>query len=227
MKIEGEHIFDGPREEVWKLVRDPEVLASALPGTQSMKQISETEYEGKMNVRVGPVAGVFSGRLVVSDEVPPESYSLSVEGRGAPGFAEGIGSVLLVDQGDNTTLLKYQGELQIGGKLAGVGQRLMDSVSKSIIRQGLDSMNQALKTHLAPEPEPKAPEGEPEPAPAAQKTYQPPSETQFAASVAKDVVKDLTSDLFSPENQSIWATGLVALIAVIVGFWLGRCGCRD
>ncbi len=218
MKIEGEHIFDGPREEVWKLVRDPEVLASALPGTQSMKQISETEYEGKMNVRVGPVAGVFSGRLVVSDEVAPESYALSVEGRGAPGFAQGTGAVLLVDQGDNTTLMTYQGELQIGGKLAGVGQRLMDSVSKSIIRQGLESMNKALQANMAPELEEK--DGPVKAAPV--KEYRPPSETEFAASVAKDVVQDLTADILSPENQNALLAAAIALVGVVVGFWLGR-----
>ncbi len=145
MRLSGEYLFDGPREKVWELVRDPKVLTSAIPGAQSMDQVSENEYEGKMEVRVGPVAGVFSGRLVVSDEVPPESYALSVQGRGVIGFARGSGRIQLIDRGDDTTLMKYEGELQIGGKLAGVGQRLMDSASKSIVRQGLESMNAALQ----------------------------------------------------------------------------------
>ncbi len=126
MKLEGEYIFNGSREEVWDLVRDPEVLAGALPGTQAMQKISDTEYEGSMNIRVGPVAGSFTGRLVVTDEVPPVSYALAVEGRGAPGFAKGTGAVQLMDQGDGTTLMKYEGDLQIGGKIAGVGQRLIE-----------------------------------------------------------------------------------------------------
>ena len=104
MKIEGEHSFHGPREAVWELVRDPNVLASCIPGAQNMQQVSENEYEGKMNVRVGPVAGVFSGRLVVSNELPPETYDLSVQGRGAPGFVKGNGGVRLTEQGDGTTL---------------------------------------------------------------------------------------------------------------------------
>ena len=82
MKLDGEYIFDGPREEVWAIVRDPDVLVTALPGTQSLEQVSENEYAGKMHIRIGPVSGVFAGKLVVSDEVPPESYTLSVEGRG-------------------------------------------------------------------------------------------------------------------------------------------------
>ena len=73
MKIAGEFVFDGSREEVWDLVRDPEVLAAALPGTQSLNKISESEYEGKMQLRVGPVSGVFSGKVVVSGEVPPRA----------------------------------------------------------------------------------------------------------------------------------------------------------
>ena len=98
MKLKGEYVFNGPREAVWDLVRDPEVLATALPGAQSLNQVSENEYEGEMHVRVGPVAGVFSGRVVASDEVPPASYTLTVEGKGAPGFAKGTGHVQLVDQ---------------------------------------------------------------------------------------------------------------------------------
>jgi len=210
MKIEGEYSFNGPREEVWELVRDPEMLTKALPGAQSMKQVSENVYEGKMNVRVGPVAGVFSGRLVVTDEIPPESYTLAVDGRGAPGFVKGTGAVQLVDRGDGTTLMKYEGELQVGGKLAGVGQRLMDSASKSIIRQGLESMNQALQARMAGEEE-----GEPV-------EYTPPSETEFAAAVAKDVVKDLAADIFAPEYQTAWMAAAVAIIAMVIGFWLGR-----
>ena len=65
MKVEGDFLFNGPREEVWEIVRDPEVLATALPGTKSLNQVGENEFEGEMNVRVGPVAGLFAGRLIV------------------------------------------------------------------------------------------------------------------------------------------------------------------
>jgi len=219
MKLEGEYLFDGPRDKVWDLVRDPNVLVKVLPGTQSMTQVGENVYEGKMNVRIGPVAGVFAGRLVVSDEVPPESCTLSVEGRGAPGFINGIGQVQLVDQGDGTTLLKYQGDLQIGGKLAGVGQRLMDSVSKSMIRQGLESLNRSLH---APPDQVAAPAALPEPSPG-----EGPSETAFAATVARDVVKDIAAEVFAPEYRTAWMAAAVAIIGMVIGFWLGRMSSSD
>lgn len=149
MKLEGEYLFNGPRDEVWAMVRDPEVLATCMPGTQTLKQISPTEYEGAINIRIGPVSGSFSGKLTVSNEVPPESCTLTVEGKGAAGFAKGVGNVLLVEQGPDKTLLKYTGELSIGGKLMGVGQRLIDSVGKSIINKGFDTLDKALAARLA------------------------------------------------------------------------------
>ena len=214
MKLAGEYVFDGPRDQVWELVRDPEVLATALPGTQSLNQISESEYEGEMNIRVGPISGVFSGRVVVSDEVPPESYTLSVEGRGAPGFGKGTGQVQLVDQGDGTTLMRYAGELQVGGKMAGVGQRMIETVGKSMTRQGLESLNKALQARTTAEVEGEAVE------------YAPPSETEFATAVAKDMAVDMAAKIFAPEYQTQWMMVAVAIVALVVGFWFGK-RCRD
>lgn len=208
MKLVGEYVFDGPREEVWKLVRDPEVLATALPGTERLNRVSENEYEGEMNVRVGPVVGVFSGRVVASDEVPPESYTLSVEGRGGPGFAKGTGHVQLIDQGDGTTLMKYEGEVQIGGKLASVGQRLLDTASKSMIRQGLEALNQALQARLSAKSGGQEVE------------YKPPSEAEFAAAVAKDM-----ADRMFSSSRMIWiAVAVITVIAIAAVIWFSTRG---
>ena len=144
MKLEGEYTFEGPREKVWEIIRDPDILATALPGTKSLDLVGENEYEGEMQVRIGPVVGTFSGKLTVSNEVAPESMTLSVEGKGKVGFLKGSGDVVLTDQEDNTTLMKYSGEVQIGGRVASVGQRLFDTVSKSMIKQGLDKLNETL-----------------------------------------------------------------------------------
>lgn len=149
MKLTGDYVFDGPREMVWEIVRDPETLSTALPGAQSFERVGENEYVGKMYVRVGPVSGVFSGRIIVSDEVKPESYTLTVEGKGGPAFIEASGQVKLTDQGDGTTLMEYEGQFQVGGKLISVGQRLLDSVSKQMIRQGLNTLNEELKARVA------------------------------------------------------------------------------
>ena len=146
MKINGEYVFDGKQEEVWVLVRDPEVLASCLPGTQSLQQVGENEYDGEMRVRIGPISGAFAGKIFVTNEVPPVSCTLTVEGTGKIGFLKGTGDIDMADQGEGKTLMKYTGEVQIGGKVASVGQRLFDTVSKGMIKQGLDKLNEILQT---------------------------------------------------------------------------------
>lgn len=207
MKIEGEHLFNGPRNEVWVMFRDPDVLASALPGTQSINKISDTEFEVTMNVRVGPVSGVFTGKLVISNEVPPESCTLTAEGRGGPGFVKGIGNVHFNDQGDNTTLLKYDGEFQIGGTIASVGQRMIDSVAKSMIRQGFEVFDKTLEARLA--------------AKAGQDVqYTPPTETQFAAAVAKDMTKGWMQ---IAEVRMLLYVIPVGIVLAIVGLILSQC----
>ena len=149
MKIEGEYIFDGQRENVWKLVRDPEVLATCLPGTQSVQKVSDNEYAGEIKIRIGPISGAFAGKIFVTNEVPPTSCTLTVEGTGKIGFLKGTGNIDMVDQGEGKTLMKYIGEVQIGGKVASVGQRLFDTVSKGMIKQGLDKLNEILQTRRA------------------------------------------------------------------------------
>jgi uncharacterized protein len=206
MKIDGEHVFHGPRAEVWALIRDPEALAKALPGTETLTKLSENEYEGMMNVRIGPITGAFSGKVTISDEVPPESCTLTAEGKGAQGFAKGVGRIQLIDPGDGTTLLKYDGDVQIGGKLASVGQRSLDTVSKSMIRQGLESLNSALKARMTAEATGKEVE------------FVPPTEAEFAAAVVKDMAGEALS---SP--RAVWAgLAIVAVLALLIGFLFGR-----
>ncbi|MEW5939658.1 MAG: carbon monoxide dehydrogenase subunit G [Chloroflexota bacterium] len=149
MKLNGEYTFDGPREEVWKMFRDPDLLILALPGTKSLKQISENEYEGELQVRIGPITGSFGGKLTVSNERPLESVTLTVEGAGKIGFVKGAGDVILINQSEARTLVRYSGEIQIGGRVASVGQRLFDTVSKSMIEQGLNKLNGILKERPA------------------------------------------------------------------------------
>lgn len=148
MRIDGEHVFNGSREDVWAMVRDPEVLATMLPGTTKLNQLSETEYEGAINLRVGPISGGFSGRILVEDELPPESCTLNAEGEGRMGFFKGSGTVHLTEQ-DDGTLMAYEGDIQIGGKLASIGQRLIDMTSKTMIRQGMKVLDAALEERQA------------------------------------------------------------------------------
>ncbi len=149
MKIEGQYTFDGPREILWEMLRDPKVLAACLPGTQSMVQVGEHSYEGVIGIRVGPISGAFAGQLTVSNEMPPASCTLTVEGKGKVGFLKGIGNIDMAEQGQGKTLMKYTGEVQIGGKVASVGQRLFDSVSRGMIEQALGKLNEILQARAA------------------------------------------------------------------------------
>jgi carbon monoxide dehydrogenase subunit G len=103
-----------------------------------------------LTVRIGPISGTFSGQLFVTNEVPPASCTLTVEGKGKIGFLKGIGNIDLVEQSESKTLLKYTGEVQIGGKVASVGQRLFDTVSKGMIKQGLEKLNEILQARSTP-----------------------------------------------------------------------------
>jgi len=208
MKLEGDHLFNGPRSDVWEMVRDPDVLATCLPGTQSLTKISENCYEGTINVRIGPISGTFSGKLEVSNEIPPQSCTLTVEGKGAPGYAKGVGNVELVEQPEQKTLLKYSGDMQIGGKLAGVGQRLIDSVSKSMVGQGFEAMDKALAARIA------AKGGQ-------AVDYKAPTETQFATAVAKDVGRNIFS---IAEVRMVLYIVPVAAAFFLVALLLSKCG---
>ena len=204
MKIEGQYLFHGPQGAAWQIVRDPEVLATALPGTKSLDKVGENEYQGEMNVRIGPVVGLFSGRLIVSKEVPPQSCTLTVEGRGGPGFINGAGNIILSDQGDGTTLLKYDGEVQIGGKLASVGQRLLDTASKSMIRQGLEAIDIALQARAAASSEGK------------EVDYAPPSESKFMTTV----VKDMAGELLTSSRLAGIVIAVLIVLAIFVVIWI-------
>jgi carbon monoxide dehydrogenase subunit G len=205
VKVEGEYIFDGPRKEVWEIVRDPEALAAALPGTQNLEQVGENEYAGKMHVRIGPVSGVFAGRIIVSDEVEPESYTLTVEGKGAPGFVQGTGHVELIEHEEGKTLMLYEGDMQVGGRIASVGQRLIDTASRSMIGQGLESLNNALQARMQAEEE------------GVEVEYVPPTEAEFAAAVARDVAREM----LPPAQMAGIILAIVAAVLILV-FWLGK-----
>lgn len=179
MKVEGDHLFNGTQQQVWDLFRNTEVMAAALPGTKKMELIAENTYEAVMNVRVGPVAGEFSGKLVISNEDHPTSYTMSVDGRGKPGFLKGVGDVILSPQGENQTLMGYTGEVQIGGKLAAVGQRLIDTVAKSIINQAFETLDNSLAEQVNAESEGR------------EAAYEKSSESDYVATVAKDLIKNV------------------------------------
>jgi carbon monoxide dehydrogenase subunit G len=149
MIVEGSHTFPGPREVVWKMLLDPDVLAKTMPGASTITRVADDRYEGKMKVGVGPItAAEFEVTITLSDPVPPERYRMTIEGRGRFGFTRGNAAVTLATDGAGTAM-HYQADLQIGGKIAAVGQRLLDTVSKMMLRQGLEAMTREMERRLA------------------------------------------------------------------------------
>jgi carbon monoxide dehydrogenase subunit G len=153
MQIEGQYTFRAPLNAVWDALMDPAVLAQALPGGEELKRVGENEYLAVMNVRVGPVQGKFEGRIELADIDPLKGYRMKVAGQGAPGFVNGEGDVLLEaasDEAGELVLMSYRGDVQVGGKIAGVSQRLVESSAKSLTRQGLQALERQIATSLLP-----------------------------------------------------------------------------
>ena len=136
MKIKGSHTLAVPRGVVWEAILDPEVLSRTLPGCEDMAPVGDNQFRGKLKMKVGPVQGVFEGGVELLDLDPPNGYRLKMDGKGAPGFVNGNGSIRLEDTEDGGTLLHYEIDAQVGGRIAAVGQRLLDSSAKVLTRQG-------------------------------------------------------------------------------------------
>jgi carbon monoxide dehydrogenase subunit G len=183
MKIEGEYLFDVATEQVWEGLLDPAVLAATMPGCEKLELVGENQYEGMLNIKVGPVQGKFQGKIQLEDIRASEGYTIKVDGRGAPGFVKATATVELSSEG-NLTRLQYNGDAQVGGRIASVGQRLLDSSAKAIIKQSLEGLNETLKARSAAA-------GDDEAAQKSVPAPQPASQTEFAARVAKEVAKDL------------------------------------
>lgn len=144
MKIEGEYTFDAPQLLVWKALQDPAILGSVMPGGKGFEEVAPNEFSGVLSVKVGPVNGMFTGKITLSDVVEPERYRIAVEGSGPQGRVHGTGSLQLTGMGAQTQM-QYEGEAQVSGRIASVGQRLVDASAKSIIRQSLEGLNAYLQ----------------------------------------------------------------------------------
>ena len=130
MTMSGEVQLAAPREEVWAKLNDTETLKSCVPGCEQLDKISDTEFQAIASVKVGPVKARWKGKVRLSDLDPPNGYKITGEGEGGvAGFAKGNAVVGLTDK-DGGTLLTYNVEAQIGGKLAQLGQRLINSAAK-------------------------------------------------------------------------------------------------
>ncbi|MEM9683485.1 MAG: carbon monoxide dehydrogenase subunit G, partial [Pseudomonadota bacterium] len=130
MDMTGEYRIPAPREAVWKALNDPDVLKQCIPGCEEIDKKSDTEFAAKVTAKVGPVKAKFGGEVQLSDLDPPNGYTISGEGTGgAAGFAKGGAKVALAEDGAET-VLSYTVNATVGGKLAQIGSRLIDSTAK-------------------------------------------------------------------------------------------------
>ena len=132
MELTSSRTVPASVEKTWAALNDPETLKACIPGCESIERVSDTEFKVAMTARVGPVSAKFSGRIILSDIVPPTSYKISFEGQGgAAGFARGEAKVALTPDGSGARI-EYNVNAQVGGKLAQIGSRLVDGAAAKI-----------------------------------------------------------------------------------------------
>lgn len=135
MEMAAEYRIQAPRARVWKALNDPAILKQCIPGCQSIEQTTPTEWTAQVVAAIGPVKAKFSGKVTLSDLDPPNGYKITGEGTGGvAGFAKGGAVVALTSEGADT-VLRYSVEAQVGGKLAQIGARLIDSAARKLAEE--------------------------------------------------------------------------------------------
>ena len=186
MEMTGERRIPAPRQKVWDALNDPEILKQCIAGCESLDKTSDTEFSARVTSRVGPVTAKFTGKVALSDVDPPNGYTISGEGQGGvAGFAKGGAKVQLADDGGGT-LLTYEANGTVGGKLAQIGSRLIDSTARKMADDFFDKFAEAVGGA-----EPEEAVGEAAEAPAAEPK----------------------SDGLSP---AVWIGGLVAIAVIVL-----------
>lgn len=145
MELTGEQRIPAPRQKVWEALNDPDILGQAIPGCQSIEKHGDDKFSAKVKAKVGPVSATFGGEVTLSELNPPESYTISGEGKGgAAGFAKGGAKVRLEEDGPNATILHYTVTANVGGKLAQIGSRLIDSTAKKLSGEFFEKFSEVV-----------------------------------------------------------------------------------
>jgi carbon monoxide dehydrogenase subunit G len=136
MDMAGEYRIPAAREVVWRGLNDADILKQCIPGCESIEKLSDTAFTARVALAVGPVKAKFTGKVVLADLNPPESYTISGEGQGGvAGFGKGSAAVRLAEDGPSTTVLTYTAQATVGGKLAQIGARLVDATAKKLAEE--------------------------------------------------------------------------------------------
>ena len=143
MKISGAHTVSAPRNRAYALLQDPVVLAKCMPGCEALERIGDGEYHMKMKMILASVSGLFDGKVRIADPNEPASFRLIVEGEGKIGFVKGEGLLTLTEE-NGATNVSYDGSVEIGGRIAAVGQRLIDSTARLLIKRFFTKLNSEI-----------------------------------------------------------------------------------
>lgn len=140
MKISGSYTLPVAQDRAFALLQDPVMLARAMPGCESLELVGENEYAMRMKMVLASLSGLFDGKVRIADSNPPGSFRLIVEGKGKIGFMKGDG-LLTVTQNNTGSHVQYEGDVQVGGTIAAVGQRLLDTTSRMMIRRFFEKLS--------------------------------------------------------------------------------------
>lgn len=150
MEIKGEYKIAAPRDKVFAALNDQEILRACIPGCESLEKLSDTEMTAKVRLRIGPVSAGFAGKVTLSDIDPPNGYKITGEGQGGvAGFAKGGAVVKLTEDGGDT-MLTYEVDAQVGGKIAQVGARLIAGTAKKLADQFFGKFAESVGATAAP-----------------------------------------------------------------------------
>ena len=145
MKLEGTYKFNAAQEKVWEVLTNPRHLDAGLVGCEKLDEIEPGKYDATLKIGIAAIKGTYKGMAEVADPQPPEKYRLVVEGGGNPGFVKGEALIELSQQNERT-IVSYQGEGQVGGLIAGVGQRLISGIAKMMLGQFFKQIGKELKS---------------------------------------------------------------------------------
>ncbi len=148
MELTDEIVINAPKDQVYAALNDPEILRQCIPGCEELTKRSDTELEAKVVLKIGPVKAKFSGEVQLDTKGAPDTFSLTGHGNGGPaGHAKGGANVTLAADGPNRTILRYNAEAAIGGKLAQLGNRLIQSTAKKLAGKFFKSFADAVSEH--------------------------------------------------------------------------------
>ncbi|HEX5513656.1 MAG TPA: carbon monoxide dehydrogenase subunit G [Gammaproteobacteria bacterium] len=163
MELQSERQLPWPRQRVWSALNDPGLLQQCIPGCESMEAIGDYQYHALVQAKVGPVKARFRGQVSIADLIPPESYILRFEGQGgAAGFARGEAEVYLLELDGGGSALRYSARAIVGGKLAQIGSRLVQSAARKMADEFFDNFITQLQRLEDSVDQPQQEQAEPE-----------------------------------------------------------------